>query len=237
MLGRARILSALAGRACLLDFNTCVQPWEAALALFVSVGRARGLDRAVAGASRGSAECLHPSDVLSEDIHQIPQRTNESLRGDAGPGRHKFIPEIMVGHRPRSKADVESHNSGGVTHCSCPSGLILSVSSKAMSFLVQLLFGQPPGRAWNEVRSIQDHWIALLLNLGGCLAFQHFRLQSRWDGMGWDLPLILPRLTTKLKNFLLPSLTVFLTDTAECPSGGDTKQSLWRSLGRGEGQH
>lgn len=234
-MGRARILSALAGRACLLDFNTRVQPWEAAPALFVSVGRARGLDRAVAGASRGSAECLHPSDVPSEDIHQIPQRTNESLRGDAGPGRHKFIPEIMVGRRPRSKADVESHNSGGVTHCSCPSGLIPSVSSKAMSFLGQLLFGQPPGRAWKEVRSIQDHWIALLLNWGDVLPSS--TSISNQGGMGWDLPLILPRLTTKLKNFLLSFLTVFLTDTAECPSGGDTKQSLWRSLGRGEGQH
>lgn len=82
-----------------------MQPWEAAPSLFVRRGvcrRARGFERARAGAraSRCFVKCLHPSDVPSEDIYQIPHWTNESLMGDAEARRHKFIPEIIVGHCP-----------------------------------------------------------------------------------------------------------------------------------------
>lgn len=53
-----------------------------------------GLGRAGAG---GFVKHLRPSDVPSEDIHQIPCWTNESLVGDAEDQGHKFIPEIIVG--------------------------------------------------------------------------------------------------------------------------------------------
>lgn len=102
MLERAQILSAFADGACLLEFNT-----RATLGShhrpFLYVGEfARGFERARVGvrASRCFVECLRPSDVSSEDIYQLAHWTNESLMGDAEAGRHKFIPETIVGHRP-----------------------------------------------------------------------------------------------------------------------------------------
>lgn len=98
MLGRARILSAFTDGACLLEFNTRATFGSHSVPFFIRRGicrHARGLGRARAG---GFVKRLHPSDVPSEDIYQIPHWTNESLMGDAEAQGHKLILEIIVGH-------------------------------------------------------------------------------------------------------------------------------------------
>ena len=77
-----------------------------------------------------------------------------------------------------------------------------------------------------------------LMKLGRCLAFQHFQIKSRQDGMGWCetewyLHVILSRGTMKLKELLLSALTMFLQTILSYGHGSVLHKMIPNNLSEG----